>query len=589
LIKNRLYIIFFCLLLFTPLKAKQVSEDKVLRVAQQITGNQLTLRNSTSMLQLIYKAPVGNSGFRSFLGNEKILYYVYNKGLNEGFVIVAGDDLVYPVIGYATSGRYDPDNLPPNFKVWMENVEYGLSEAIEKELWPSESTAKAWNYYLSENQTDFRTYQSSVAPLLKTQWGQDTPYNDLCPVYNRTDKSPSGCVATTMAQIMKYHRYPDAGTGETPFYTVLKNQYMQSVNLDNYSYNWDILKNQYLGASTKEAKGEIAKLMYHCGLSVQMDYGKTSSASVYDAGVALMKYFKYDKGLQLFTGSYYSNEEWKDILYKELDAKRPVFYSGFSAEEEGHAFVCDGYDSNGLFHFNWGWDGQLDGYFVIDDITYKYENNAIVGIKPDEGGSAEPVIALFGEYDFKATSEKVLQNGTFYAYARFINIGLISFSGYYGVVLTDQNDRFVSKVGSLSESTPLNPGYYLNKEFSFYCKIPTSVPDGNYKIHAAYSKDGVNWTIAKAKIGTKGELPLTVGKGTGINQIQTSPVKVYREGQTIIVDSPAEEKVEIYSVIGNLILQKNKQAGIERIEIQLSAKQILIVKGSSGWIKKILI
>ncbi|GHU63085.1 hypothetical protein FACS1894123_05170 [Bacteroidia bacterium] len=569
--------------------AKQVSEDKALHVAQQIMGNQLKLRNSSFLLQLIYKAPAGNSGLRSFSRNDKVLYYVYNVGQNAGFVIVAGDDLVYPVIGYATSGMYDPDNLPPNFQVWMENVEYGLNEAIEKEVWPSESTAKAWNYYLSGNQTDLRTLQSSVGPLLRTQWGQDVPYNDLCPTYNRTEKSVSGCVATTMAQIMKYHRYPDAGTGNTDLYiSKTINQVMKSVNLDNYSYNWDIMLNRYLGNSTKEARDEIAKLMYHCGLSVQMDYGRTSSASVYDAGAALMKYFKYDKGLQLFTRSYYSNEDWKNIIYKELDAGRPIFYSGLSTEG-GHAFVCDGYDSAGLFHFNWGWDGQLDGYFTIDNITYKYDNDAIVGIQPEAGGSAEPVIALLGGYDFKATSEKVLQNGTFYAYARFINIGLIPFSGYYGVILTDQYDRFVSKVGSLSESTLVNPGYYMNKEFSFYCKIPTTVPDGNYKIHAAYSRDGINWTIAKARNGSIGNLSLMVGKGAGINRIQASPVKVYRDGQTIIVDSPAGEKIEIYSVIGNLILRTNKQAGTERIDIQLPVKQILIVKGSSGWIKKILI
>ncbi|MEZ4527398.1 MAG: C10 family peptidase [Desulfobacterales bacterium] len=330
-------------------------------------------------------------------GREDSAYFVFNFE-PEGWVIISADDTAHPVIGYSETGRYAQQFQSPSFKQWMKTGGRQIREARKKRISPSEETAKTWERLLAdEDSPERRTARAdSVPPLLQTTWNQDQYYNEHCPV---AANAPSyagghafaGCVATAMAQIMKYHAYPAQGIGTHTYSDPINRNYYgdipgsaygtQSADFGNTVYNWAAMPN-----AISSSHYEIARLIYHCGVSVEMNFGpEGSSGSTYTAADSLKKYFKYDDALSLFSKSDYTDAVWISMLKADLDAGRPILYSGSGTG--GHAFVCDGYQANNYFHFNWGWGGYLDGYFYLTALTpggdnYTNDQDAVLKIQP---------------------------------------------------------------------------------------------------------------------------------------------------------------------------------------------------------------
>ena len=304
--------------------------------------------------------------------------YIFNA--TPGFVVMAADDCVPPILGYSLTGTFVTDDMPDNVRGWLQGYDDEIQAAIDHRLSASSETAQKWHDL--ENGVRAPRAVTVVAPLIQTRWGQGSPYNNYCP-----SGCVTGCVATAMAQVMRYWNYPTRGIGSHDY------QYGSyghiSADFGATTYDWANMTNSYSSSSTEVQRQAVAKLMSHCGVSVEMQYGPESGSNILRSSISMGLYFNYSANY--IEKSKYPNEsDWVTTLKQELDASRPILYAGSGTG--GHAFVCDGYDNSDMFHFNWGWNGGSDGYFALSSLTpgnynFSYDQNAVINIQPLTGNS----------------------------------------------------------------------------------------------------------------------------------------------------------------------------------------------------------
>jgi hypothetical protein len=343
--------------------------------------------------------------------NDILVYYVFNFS-PEGWAIISADDAAYPVIAYSESGFYDPNvfNQPPALTAWMDNVAEEIADAVARGLQGLPDAAAAWKHFsvapdnFLPDLGDLATAQS-VPPLIQSTWGQGDPddwvpwdidsYNQYCPweysdwTHIRRLYCLTGCVATAMAQIMRYWQWPLCGQGRHGY----DPPYDCSHECLGFDWREVDFSQQYYDWTSMPLNGPsnaIAILMRDIGVAVNMNYTPSvSGAYAVVAPFAYRDYFRYNAG-PIEKKSNYFIPDWINKLKAELDVGRPILYVGFDESgNSSHAFVCDGYDSSGYFHFNWGWDGDYDGYFTVDDLTpggHNYSNyqDAVFGIEPNK-------------------------------------------------------------------------------------------------------------------------------------------------------------------------------------------------------------
>ncbi len=281
-------------------------------------------------------------------------WYVYNQGA-EAYVIVSGDDRMADILGYSTDGAFVAEGMPSNLRAWLENYTI-LAEAFQ-----------------AGRVTDFATIQSvpagypeSVAPLLgDISYSQDAPYNNLCPEVDG-ERCVTGCVATAMASILSYWKYPERGTGSYS-YTTMTHEIPCSFDFGSTVFDWENILPIYAeGEYTDEQAEAIATLMYACGVAADMDYSASfSGAFDMDMLTGMIEHFGFNPYALLHDRVEYSSQEWMELVCGELSAGHPLYYGGYDMYGGGHAFVVDGYDRNGMVHVNWGWGGSSNGYFNI--------------------------------------------------------------------------------------------------------------------------------------------------------------------------------------------------------------------------------
>ena len=310
-----------------------------------------------------------------------------------GFVLVAADDAARPILGYSPAGTIDPANMPPALQQWLQGYQQEIDFLREAKGLPVHAE---W-YALEQGAFPNDTKWGRLEPLLTTFWDQTYPYNAYCP-----GGSAVGCAATAQAQVMNYWKYPAFGMGSHsythPRYGV------QSADFAHTLYDWGNMPAVANYNSPMVEKEAVALLMYHCGVSLDMQYDPEGSAAAGLAGMpgyasidnSLKDYFGYSDQMRVVHKDFgYTNEEWRDMLIGDLNMGRPVVYTG-AAEQGGHGFVCDGYDSRGYMHFNFGWSGRGDGFFPVDSIspgvggvggnvtyTFNMSNAALLGLMPD--------------------------------------------------------------------------------------------------------------------------------------------------------------------------------------------------------------
>jgi len=374
-----------------PLQAEKVDADKAGKLAQRYVQTKRKLP-AGEHVRLKYTATQRQRNLQQTSARDTIYYYVFNieENAGGGFIIVSGDDVAAPVLGYSEKGSYDENNLPPNFAYWMDYMQREIRWAITQNEPQSETMRQQWDEYLNGNLT---VVVKSVAPLLSTTWNQNpSPYWDQCPTTSTGDRCLVGCVATATAQIMKYYNHPARGSGQSEAY--ISYQDGISINIPSVSfevnYDWGNMRNSYTGGGyTQQQASAVATILSHVGRAVKMKYSPTGSgAPSKNVPDALINYFGYDKSCQIKYRVDYNDNSWDQLLKSQIDAGMPVYYAGFGPGV-GHAFVCDGYRDDGTFHFNWGWSGSYDGYFRTTALTpgtrnYNSGQEIVINIKPRE-------------------------------------------------------------------------------------------------------------------------------------------------------------------------------------------------------------
>ena len=307
-------------------------------------------------------------------------YYVYNVGDDGGFVIASGDDCAPAVLGYADCGHLDVNDMPCNMQAWLDGYALQIQALQERGVKAPQVPQIA------------TTQLPAIAPMLTSMWSQDYPYNLSCPEVGGYH-CLTGCVATALAQVMYYHRARSVSQTTHEIKAYVTNTL--GLNIDaipaGSPIDWDNMIDDYDNEPTEAQCQAVATLMKYCGAALKMNYGlgvSTASANILEVVMSL--YFNYSHKARYVYPSYYTDEEWAELIHNELSNGRPVLYSGYAEGMGGHTFVCDGYEGNGYFHINWGWGGDGNGYFLFkatsgddtDVILFKRNQGAVLGVEP---------------------------------------------------------------------------------------------------------------------------------------------------------------------------------------------------------------
>lgn len=477
------------LLIIAPLSAVYASHLTPNEALARIQNNsQIKRIPSSSQFSLVHTEKAQD--------NEMV--YVFNT--NDGFIVVSADDYMPALLGYSNNGNYNPSSASPALKWWLSQY--------------AEEAAETCREIESGKLTDNRPFlapekeREEIPYLIHTTWGQDDPYNLDCPEIGQ-NHCVTGCVATAMAQIIKHHNYPDSGNDSNAYSW---NGTSLEFDFSSSDFKYDLMPDYFEGSESDEQKEAVAKLMYACGVSVNMKYNVDtkydpnstgSSASDNYIAYALRHYFKYDNGVKLMRRDFFSHDEWEELIYSELENKRPVLYGG-QAPAGGHQFICDGYQGDGFFHINWGWQGLGDGYFKLSSLApsnqgvggfeggYDSNQTIICGIQPPVENSSiwYPIYsnASLSVRDL-VNNERVMLNynfGAIYNYSQQpVDVEILI------EALSSDGQSYVSKPYPyiLAGETEPRTSFYFNgisgKNMSGFApsalNLPENLPAGDYK------------------------------------------------------------------------------------------------------------
>ena len=521
------------------------------------------------------------------------MYVFVTKG-NDGFVIVAADDVSTPILGYSTNNGIATDQMmPDNIKGWLKHYSDEIRVAVNTNMEPDASTLAEWQKLSSRTSAKRSSGAKALEPLIETHWDQTSPYNQKCP-YDAGPRAVTGCVATALAQVMKYWEWPIKGAGSKSYYcSRLQTPTTISASFDT-TYAWNRMlpgggntANSWAGAQ----KNAVALLMFHCGVSVAMEYSyQSSGAQQSNVPTALKTYFYYASTTTYKNKSYSGMNEnaWKNMLKTELDARRPIIYGGADANgEQGHSFVCDGYDANDKFHFNWGWSGSGDGYFALNAMTpdylgtgggdlgdFSYYQDCITGITP----------GIQTSQSFTVTPS-VPVDGTISGSCTFKNSSMKAFVGYLGVAAYDSGNNLVSILAQIG-STSIGPNSTKNLPFN---NIPVSpMTAGAYTAKAVCSIDGNTWIpLASGFNGCVTEVPFVVTSNNGINEIDVSRCHVFAKGRNIVVNDAIDMTVNVVDMMGRVVY--STKASTDNVSISLPTCGIYMVKVGNEPAQKVIV
>ena len=447
-------------------------------------------------------------------------YYAFN--LEQGYVIVSGDDEMTELVGYAENGFFDAENVPPQMQLWLD----GYAEYVAA---VQSGKAKARKILLSDSPSVV------VEPLVTTKWNQDAPFNNFAPEYtddnNNTQRCATGCAATAMAQIMKFHNWPEQGVGHYSY----EHQSFGTIssNFSEHVYDWTNMIDRYNNGEYSNVQADaVALLMKDCGVSLNMNYGPVSGASIYSYTPAFKNYFRYSSRTVNRSGC--ETAEFTKIITDELQEGRPIIYCG-TGENGGHAFVVDGYDTNYFLHVNWGWGGYSDGYFDMNYMdptglgigggsgAFKW-NQGIVLARPLKDG-VEPYEfiqqlcfvlfndvqgGIFCEQEMPANKGDdvtiLLRNTANLSGESFfgsLNVGVFDDSG--ALVTMGNEERIENNNGELLE---FQSGSLYSVDLPMTLNT-AGIADGNYIVRAMSKANGDVWR----KFASTGCLNMTVADG----------------------------------------------------------------------------
>lgn len=530
--------------------AKQVDQQTAVTVANKFIASKMNGARIDN-IKLLTKQSVQSS-----TGVALNTYYVFDVNNKNGFVVVAGDDIVKPILAYSTTQEFQANgDLSPETQYWMGLYEKQISFAIAHNIEATNEAKADWAFYTSTTDGAANKPTNAVSPLLTTTWNQGTYYDIYTPGTGST-KTPVGCVATAMAQIMKYWDAPTTGTGS---YSYTHSTYgALSADFGTTTYQWGLMPNSLSSASSQAAKNAVSLLGYHCAVAVRMDFAPNGSGSQVLAWSsnsrcaenAFKNNFGYKTTIDGVYRDDYNDAQWDALLKTELDNARPILYAGFG-QVGGHAFVFDGYDENDMFHINWGWGGMSNGYFTVDNLApsalgigggggnFNDGQQALIKIEPSQPGGYTMNVVLNTSVDVSAPS---IQKGTpFTVTSGVANLGIFDFGGHITAGVYKEDSTFVGYVQYITNQVLLGS---TDTTYTFSSNGINAMVAGEYFIKVLYRPEGATGWLVLPNDGThinKAYLTVTdttVPPPTSINNIEL-------EKSFAIYPNPAHDKVSV--------------------------------------------
>ena len=529
------------------------NRESAREIAENFFGRAMT-KSVTPKLDMVWDG----SDIMTRSADQAPAFYVFDNVSGPGFVIVSGDDKVNAVLGYSFESELDVNDMPPHFIAWMKEIENQIRYVSSSSEYSSRAAAS----------------QGPGTPVIIREtalWNQDSPYNDLCP-YDGNSRSVTGCVATALAIMMKYHEWPDAGVGTIPAYvTDTKKIEVDAIEL-GYKYDWDNMLMSYAMGGNAAQREAVARLMADCGAALQMNYTSTASgASSEIIPYILSTYMKYDKSMVSRNRGLYSYEEWHEMIQKEIKTNGPVLYTGYSSSA-GHAFILDGYTDNQYYHLNWGWGGYYNGYFLLDALNpggqgiggseggYNFWQSAIFNVAKDRGGSPGDHVTLgsFNGINGLESDTDVFKKGVpFMVRTGWIgNSSVQEYSGKFALVVADEKNQvkeelWVKEINKL----PTGLGYHFDLELMFTIDLRV----GDRLIAAYWDNSAAKWEKVRGNedYGVVDFIPLTdqykLGEATSFSfNTKTREIVLITKGEVeFVVTGPSGEQVASVVTVQN--------------------------------------
>ena len=485
----------------SPEEALSIARTFFMQSSGAVTRNSGEVQLAAASTDLLKSASTRSVGGTAF--------YIYNYA-QSAYVIVSGDDRMKPVLGYSDNGSFITENLPVNILGWLE-----LYNAAYAQLGNAEKTVTEPKLLTKTN------FPASVSPLLENIcWDQSEPYNNTCPLY-KGERCVTGCVATAMAMILKYHEYPVKGKGTHSYKT--SSGIECSFDYGNTTFDWDNMLPQYVNSSyTAEQANAIAELMYACGVAVDMEYSPSSSGAFsFKVGQALIDYFGYDGNIGYIYRQYFTSEEWMNMIKTELSEGRPVLYNGAS-KDVGHEFVFDGYDPQDMVHVNWGWGGSNNGYFEVVSLDpsspgigggtnlgggFIYQQGMLIGLQPPTTSSK--YTSHFYLSKLEVDKKEVVKGESFdFTVTELYNMSTKFQNGQLGLIAEKDGRQLVLWNTSLGD---VNTNYGTKGQIFSNIRIPNDLADGSYALYLA-TKDvrETTWSRVRGGYGFESQFTLTV-------------------------------------------------------------------------------
>ena len=458
-----------------------------------------------------------------------------------GFVVLANDDAIKAVVGVSNKPYTNDTNINPAFQWYLRAANAAIANRIANGQHYSAAIAPA------------APLPDHVDPLIETRWQQEAPFNNDVQKDDKGKPYLVGCVAITMTQIMRYYKYPAVGKGSNS-YTM--NGETLSADFSASPYQWNKMLPIYeKGKYTDEEAKAVSELMRQVGISVNMDYKPGFSSSyTKSAQNALINNFGYNPDMNRYTRNYYSEQEWMDMVYKELSEQRPIYYSGNDSKwENGHAFVIDGYNAEGKVHVNWGWGGYQDGFFDIGILTparsnYSYYQDMIVGIQPEQQGAWTSHLTLF--YGSQLTIEKFSRRAISMGEAKVWNVSSTPVNGTLALVIEGNGQQRDLKTTNYQADD--SQWYSISWQRVI---IPADLPDGDYQIYLRFKDErDANWQVVRSEYGKPNSVVINIANGTFTvkgNRTNYDWVTAI-EAPTV---SDAEAPISVYDLQGHKLLQ----------------------------------
>lgn len=611
---------------------------------------------------------LSESGVNKVPGKRKIMkaastpaqsqYYVYQDEDGEGWVIVAADDIVQPILAYSNTGTFDVTNMPSNVRNWMGKYDKYITRLAEEGVTTGEETTAKWGK-LRKGVNVVQKGNPVVGPLVTSKWDQDAPYYNLCPGTG-SDKAYTGCVATAMSQVMNYWKWPAKGTGSHSYKPLDPNtgrsskRYTSTLSADfgSTTYDWNNMLDSYNSSATDAQKTAVATLMYHCGVATEMMYGNDadggSGTYTVNYGIwgtsefpcaqnALYEFFGYKKATSYMRDGYteegtqyytpWNDADWTAMLKEELDKNHPIMYDGAgkTSQDGGHSFICDGYDDQDYFSFNWGWSGAYDGFYLLSNVSpgaggagggsynFSYDQGVIIGIVPDKKDLPQVVVTWSvngNEFTTVFTQEDNLvlpenpancsDNRVFVGWTTENNVkgeapadlfktakGKVVMEAvtYYAVFATVEGGSAPTEVANVTFKTAAKDGSYdYSKSDNFKDKLVDSD-----KGIASYSGSKVYSGMKGAKLGSSresGSLVLTLSSTADVSKVVVNG-SIYGSDSGALIASAGSTQLGNAQTIGeNVEFVTASPVSTDQITIQSSKRlyisSVSIIAGGGG-------